>query len=372
MASQDGLPILHLSDLHFGSHNGFADRDLGKLGTAFFPRHGARSNRDRAPTPGHQPRVPPFARVAFTGVVARGPVSRRGHGAACGRSRLAAIRQQNGTRRNIDRDQVYGKRSPPGGMIGVQYTVEGRSLDQGLRRRLGLPFRSRPPGTVSRKGYGMFEATRQLIALAIAQRDALRDALGDDRANEDLRRQVETWQAAGGAYPSGRTGRLLDRWQRGGEFGRLCQRANAEAIQAGLGAFLLPKLEAVRDAHHLLLGEYRRRSEGEPADDWRAKERHAFALGGLIEVVNTLPAGEPADEDLPDEPVTPSKLADKLGIPKADSKAREALRKRLESWRNDNRNGGWIENANARGRQPRYHYPLRTVWPIVKDLRHSG
>jgi len=218
----------------------------------------------------------------------------------------------------------------------------------------------------------MFDATRRLIAIAIGQRDQVRDALADDQADEGLRREVETWHGTGGAYPSGRTGRLLDRWQRGGEFGRLCQRANAEAIQAGLGAFLLPKLEAVRDAHHLLLGEYRRRSEGEPADDWRAKERHAFALGGLIEVVNTLPAGEPADEDLPDEPVTPSKLADKLGIPKADSKAREALRKRLESWRNDNRNGGWIENANARGRQPRYHYPLRTVWPIVKDLRHSG
>ncbi len=220
----------------------------------------------------------------------------------------------------------------------------------------------------------MLDATRRLIALAIAQRDQVRDALADDRADEGLRREVETWHGTGGPYPSGRTGRLLDRWQRNGEFGRLLQQANAETIEAGLGVVLLPKLEAVRAAHDLLLDEYRRRSEGEPAADWQAKERHALSLGGLIEVVNELPAGEPepADEGLPNEPVTPSKLADRLGIPKGDSKAREALRKRLESWRNANRTGGWIENANARGRQPRYLYPLRTVWPIVKDLRHSG
>lgn len=220
----------------------------------------------------------------------------------------------------------------------------------------------------------MFEATRQLIALAIAQRDALRDALGDDRADEDLRRQVETWQAAGGAYPSGRTGRLLDQWQRNGEFGRLLQQANAETIEAGLGAVLLPKLERVRDAHGLLLDEYRRRSEGEPAADRGAKERHAAALSELIEIVNKTPAGEPDNtvEVVSDEPVTPSKLADRLGIPNTDSKTRERIRKRLESWRNDNPNGGWIENANARGRQARYLYPLRTVWSIVKDLRHSG
>jgi hypothetical protein len=219
----------------------------------------------------------------------------------------------------------------------------------------------------------MLEATRRLIALAIAQRDALRDALRDDQGDQDLAKQVETWQAAGGAYPSGRTGRLLDQWHQGGEFGRLLQRANAEALQAGVGA-LLPKLEAVRDAHGLLLGEYRRRSDGESSGDGEAKEEHALALGGLIEIINALPAGErePADEDLPDAPVTPAKLADRLGIPKNDSKAREALRKRLEKWRNDNPSGGWIENANARGRQPRYLYPLRTVWSIVKDLRHSG
>lgn len=36
MAAQDGLLILHLSDLHFGNHNRFADQDPGKLGKAFF------------------------------------------------------------------------------------------------------------------------------------------------------------------------------------------------------------------------------------------------------------------------------------------------------------------------------------------------
>jgi 3',5'-cyclic AMP phosphodiesterase CpdA len=36
MTTQHGLLILHLSDLHFGNHNRFADRDVAKLGKAFF------------------------------------------------------------------------------------------------------------------------------------------------------------------------------------------------------------------------------------------------------------------------------------------------------------------------------------------------
>ena len=78
-----------------------------------------------------------------------------------------------------------------------------------------------------------------------------------------------------------------------------------------------------------------------------------------------------ADEELDDEPITPAKLADRLGIPADDDKAREALRKRLESWRNNNRTGGWIEVADPKPRQPRYLYPLGTVWPIVKDMKRS-
>jgi hypothetical protein len=216
----------------------------------------------------------------------------------------------------------------------------------------------------------MFEATRRLIALAIAQRDALRDARRDDQRDQDLAKQVETWQAAGGSYPGGRTGRLLDQWRQGGEFGRLLQRANAETIQAGVGA-LLPKLEAVRAAHDLLLDEYRRRSDGEPPADWQAKAGHAVALDRLIEIVNALPAGPQPDEGLPDEPVSPSKLADRLGIPPSDKNARRALSKRLERWRTANRSGGWIEVADPKPREPRYLYPLRTVWPIVEDLRVS-
>jgi hypothetical protein len=228
----------------------------------------------------------------------------------------------------------------------------------------------------------MFDATRRLIAIAIVQRDEIRNALAADQADEDLRRQVETWQAAGGAYPSGRTGQLLDQWQRNGEFGRLLQQANAETIKAGLGAFLLPKVEAVRDAHDLLLNEYGRLAEGEPAADWEAKARHAAAICELIEIVNKTPAGELADQDQPvitippddlldDEPVTPGKIADHLGIPGHDKKARTALSKRLERWRNANRGGGWVEVADPKPREPRYLYPLRTVWPIVEDLRIS-
>ena len=36
MTPQHGLLILQLSDLHFGNHNRFADRDVAKLGKAFF------------------------------------------------------------------------------------------------------------------------------------------------------------------------------------------------------------------------------------------------------------------------------------------------------------------------------------------------
>ena len=36
MNTNGGLLILHLSDLHFGNHNRFAEQDLGKLGKAFF------------------------------------------------------------------------------------------------------------------------------------------------------------------------------------------------------------------------------------------------------------------------------------------------------------------------------------------------
>jgi hypothetical protein len=75
--------------------------------------------------------------------------------------------------------------------------------------------------------------------------------------------------------------------------------------------------------------------------------------------------------DDPEAPLSPAKIADRLGIPPDDSQ-REALRKRLESWRKANLDGGWIETRDPKPREPRYLYPIGKVWPIVKDMKRSG
>jgi len=77
-------------------------------------------------------------------------------------------------------------------------------------------------------------------------------------------------------------------------------------------------------------------------------------------------------KDDPDTPLSPAKLADRLGIPKDDSKARETLRKRLESWRKANLDGGWIEARDPKPREPRYLYPLGKVWSLIQDVKPSG
>jgi len=77
-------------------------------------------------------------------------------------------------------------------------------------------------------------------------------------------------------------------------------------------------------------------------------------------------------KDDPDTPLSPTKLADRLGIPKSDTKGREALRKRLEAWRKANLDGGWIEARDPKPREPRYLYPLGKVWPLIQDLKPSG
>ncbi len=80
----------------------------------------------------------------------------------------------------------------------------------------------------------------------------------------------------------------------------------------------------------------------------------------------------PWGDDDPETPVTPAKLADRLGIPGDGKKAREALRKRLETWRNKNRDGGWVEVADRKPRQAGYLYPVGKIWPVVEDLKPSG
>jgi hypothetical protein len=83
--------------------------------------------------------------------------------------------------------------------------------------------------------------------------------------------------------------------------------------------------------------------------------------------------GKPVNNgDDPDAPLAPARLADRLGIPQTDTKAREALRKRLEKWRNANRNGGWIEIADPKPKQPRYLYLLGKVWSVIEDMKRSG
>jgi len=76
--------------------------------------------------------------------------------------------------------------------------------------------------------------------------------------------------------------------------------------------------------------------------------------------------------DDPDTLLSAVKLADRLGISKEDAKAHGALRKRLESWRKANLDGGWIETKDRKPREPRYLYPLGKVWPLIEDLKPSG
>jgi hypothetical protein len=78
------------------------------------------------------------------------------------------------------------------------------------------------------------------------------------------------------------------------------------------------------------------------------------------------------DQDVDDEPITPAKLADRLRIPQDDKRVRNTLNKRLQRWRDENPGGGWVEVTDPKPRQPRYLYPLRTVLPIVEDLKPSG
>jgi len=112
------------------------------------------------------------------------------------------------------------------------------------------------------------------------------------------------------------------------------------------------------------------RQPSECGDNHAAAERNALAAERLADQMAEVVPPEP-DQVLTDEPVTPAKLADRLGIPDDDSKTREALCKRLERWRNRNRTGGWIVVADPKPRQPKYLYPFRTVWPIVADLKRS-
>jgi hypothetical protein len=80
----------------------------------------------------------------------------------------------------------------------------------------------------------------------------------------------------------------------------------------------------------------------------------------------------PWGDDDPDAPLSPAKIADRLGIPPADDKRRDALRQRLGKWRRENPKGGWIEDEQGGGRKVKYSYPIGKVWPVVEDMKRSG
>lgn len=86
---------------------------------------------------------------------------------------------------------------------------------------------------------------------------------------------------------------------------------------------------------------------------------------------NKTPAKTQGSENS-DQLVSPTKIADCLGIPPNAKKKRDALRKRLESWRKNNLEGGWIEATERKPREPRYYYPLDKVLPLIVDLKPSS
>ena len=60
-------------------------------------------------------------------------------------------------------------------------------------------------------------------------------------------------------------------------------------------------------------------------------------------------SNHPWGDDDPETPLSPAKLADHLGIPADNKKPREALRKRLESWRKAHVvDSGWIEDKDPK------------------------
>ncbi len=80
----------------------------------------------------------------------------------------------------------------------------------------------------------------------------------------------------------------------------------------------------------------------------------------------------PWGDDDPETPLSPAKLADRLGIPQSDTKAREALRGRLRTWRKANPGGGCLEVADRKPKQAGCLSPLGKVWPVIEDMKPSG
>lgn len=139
----------------------------------------------------------------------------------------------------------------------------------------------------------MFENLDRFAERAIRERDWLMQAVNTDKRDAKYQAKIANW--SNGFFPIGRTGRLLARLRPSTGYSKLdqaYQAAIAEAISAGLGAHLLPKLEEAIKAHEALLGAAKRayeRSLG--TESFRCFTAHCEAFNALIHIINSQPLG---------------------------------------------------------------------------------
>lgn len=80
---------------------------------------------------------------------------------------------------------------------------------------------------------------------------------------------------------------------------------------------------------------------------------------------SVLGAAEPDAHTLdPNTALTVSQMVDMFGVPK------EAMRKRLRRWRDQNRRGSWHEIADPKPNEERYSYEFQAIKHIIDALTH--
>ena len=138
-------------------------------------------------------------------------------------------------------------------------------------------------------------AIRKVVELAISERHRVERALRQDTQLTDQEKHstpiVDESDpegfASGFLYVVGKTRKLLYELQPQvgtSAFALAYQQANADAMATGLGAFLLPKLEAVRAAHIELHLEARLAYENS-TDTLETSEAHSIAVIALRDIV---------------------------------------------------------------------------------------
>ena len=98
-------------------------------------------------------------------------------------------------------------------------------------------------------------ATRELLARAVHERDAINAAFRKDAESPELKARIDKWRRKGGLQPAGAVTAVLEECQP--RYGTppitiAYQRACADAETGGLARELWPKLEAVKAAHEAL------------------------------------------------------------------------------------------------------------------------